>query len=69
MTTAGMPEAKVKVQVVAIQDVIKTYAEVSRKNLAAKGDLQDARKGIQDMFQSTAGSIRRLTPYLCCRYP
>jgi hypothetical protein len=41
-----LPEAQAKVQVEAMQGVIKGYDEASRKDLATKGDLQDTKHEI-----------------------
>jgi uncharacterized membrane protein (DUF106 family) len=49
LKAAGVPEAQAKVQVEAMQDIVKAYDESSRKDLATKGDIQDVRKEIQDM--------------------
>lgn len=49
LTAAGMPEAQAKVQVDALQGVIKSYDEASRKDLATRGDIQAVRGEIQDM--------------------
>lgn len=49
LKAAGMPEAQAKVQVEAIQDIVKSYDESSRKELATKGDIQDVRGEIQDV--------------------
>jgi hypothetical protein len=37
-----------KVQVEAMQDMVKSYDESSRKELATKGDIQDVRAEIQN---------------------
>ena len=49
LKAAGVPETQAKVQVEAMQDVVKAYDESSRKDLATKGDIQDVRKEIQDV--------------------
>ena len=49
LISAGVPENQAKVQVEAMQGVIKTYDEASRKDLATKGDIHDVRKEIQDL--------------------
>jgi len=49
LKAAGVPETQAKVQVEAMQDVVKAYDESSRKDLATKGDIQDTRKEIQDV--------------------
>jgi hypothetical protein len=49
LKAAGVPEAQAKVQVEAMQDIVKAYDESSRKDLATKGDIQDVRKEIQDV--------------------
>lgn len=40
LKAAGMPEAQAKVQVEAMQDMVKGYDETLRKELATKADLQ-----------------------------
>ena len=47
LKAAGVPEAQAKVQVEAMQDIVKAYDESSRKELATKGDIQDVRNEIQ----------------------
>ena len=53
LKAAGVPEMQAKVQIEAMQDVVKdivkSYDEASRKDLATKGDIQDVRKEIQDV--------------------
>ena len=49
LKAAGMPEQQAKVQVEAMQDVVKSYDETSRRELATKGDIQDVRNEIQDV--------------------
>jgi len=44
---AGFTEAQAKVQVEAMQGVVRQYDESSRKDLATKGDIQDVRSEIQ----------------------
>lgn len=46
---AGFSEQQAKVQVEAMQDVVKSYDQASRKELATKGDIQDVRAEIQDV--------------------
>ena len=48
LKNAGVPENQAKVQVEAMQGVIKSYDEASRKDLATKGDIQDVRKEIAE---------------------
>ena len=45
---AGVPENQATVQVEAMQDVIKSYDDASRKALATKGDIQDVRNEIAE---------------------
>ena len=47
LKAAGVPEAQAKVQVETMQDVVRSYDETSRKDLATKGDIQDVRMEIQ----------------------
>ena len=46
---AGMPEGQAKVQVEAMQDIVRSYDETSRKDLATKGDIQSVRGEIQSV--------------------
>ena len=46
LTAAGVPDAQAKVQVEAMQGVVRQYDESSRKDLATKGDIQDVRNEI-----------------------
>jgi hypothetical protein len=48
LKAAGMPEQQAKVQVEAMQDIVKSYDDASRKELATKGDIQDVRREIQE---------------------
>ena len=41
LKAAGFTEMQAKVQVEAMQGVVKSYDEASRKELATKGDIQD----------------------------
>ena len=43
LKAAGFTEAQAKVQVEAMQGVVQSYDEASRKELATKGDIQDVR--------------------------
>ena len=47
LTAAGVPEAQAKVQVEAMQGVVRQYDEANRKELATKGDVQDVRLEIE----------------------
>ena len=44
---AGFTEAQAKVQVEAMQGVVRQYDEASRKDIATKGDIQDVRLEIE----------------------
>jgi len=46
LTAAGVSEAQAKVQVEAMQGIVRQYDEASRKDLATKGDIQDVRNEI-----------------------
>ncbi len=46
---AGFTEQQARVQVEAMQGVVKSYDEATRKELATKGDIQDVRTEIQDI--------------------
>jgi len=54
LTAAGVPDAQAKVQVEAMQGVVRQYDESSRKDLATKGDIQDVRNEIQDVRNEIA---------------
>lgn len=45
---AGFTEEQAKVQVEAMQGVVQSYDEASRKELATKGDIQDIRNELAD---------------------
>ena len=47
LKAAGVPDAQAKVQVEAMQDIVRAYDESSRKELATKGDIQDVHAEIQ----------------------
>jgi hypothetical protein len=49
LKASGVPEEQAKVQVEAMQDIVRSYDETSRKDLAAKGDIQSVRSGIHDV--------------------
>lgn len=49
LKSAGFTELQAKVQVEAMQGVVRSYDETTRKELATKGDIQDVRKEIQDV--------------------
>ncbi len=46
---AGFTEEQAKVQVEAMQGVVRSYDEARRKELAAKGDIQDLRLEMKSM--------------------
>ena len=46
---AGFSEQQAKVQVEAMQDVVKSYDQASRKELATKGDIQDVRNELHNV--------------------
>ena len=49
LKAAGVPDAQAKVQVEAMQDVVRQYDESSRKELATKGDIQNVRLEMKSM--------------------
>jgi len=61
MKSAGMPETQAKVQLEALQDVIKNYDEAARKDLATKGDLKDLK---HDMLRWMVGGFITQTALL-----
>lgn len=46
LKSAGFTEAQARVQVEAMQGVVRSYDEASRKELATKGDLADTKHEI-----------------------
>ena len=46
LKTAGFTEAQARVQVEAMQGVVRQYDDASRKELATKGDLAEAKHEI-----------------------
>ena len=57
LKAAGMPEQQAKVQVEAMQDVVKSYDETSRKELATKGDIQALRMEMVERLANTKHEI------------
>ena len=57
---AGFTEAQAKVQVEAMQGVIRKYDEATRKELATKGDIQDVRLEIEKVKASIKDTELRL---------
>jgi len=49
LKNAGFTEEQAKVQVEAMQGVVRSYDEARRKVLAAKGDIQDLRLEMKSM--------------------
>ena len=49
LKNAGFAEEQAKVQVEAMQGVVRSYDEARRKELAAKGDIQDLRLEMKSM--------------------
>ncbi len=49
LKNAGFMEEQAKVQVEAMQGVVRSYDEARRKELAAKGDIQDLRLEMKSM--------------------
>lgn len=49
LKSAGFSEAQARVQVEAMQGVVKSYDEATRKELATKGDIQDVRNEMQEL--------------------
>ncbi len=60
LKAAGFTEAQAKVQVEAMQGVVKSYDEASRKELATKGDIQDIRLEIEKVKASIKDTELRL---------
>lgn len=55
LKAAGFTEAQARVQVEAMQGVVRQYNESSRRKLATKGDIQDVRSEIQDVRNEIQG--------------
>lgn len=51
---AGVPEEQAKVQVEVMQSVVKSHDEASRKDLATKGDVAEAKHEILKWVLSIA---------------
>ena len=49
LKAAGVPEAQAKVQVEAMQDMVRSYDDTLRKELVTKGDVQDVRRELQSV--------------------
>jgi len=49
LKNAGFTEEQAKVRVEAMQGVVRSYDEARRKELAAKGDIQDLRLEMKSM--------------------
>ncbi|MDR1126058.1 MAG: CCDC90 family protein [Deltaproteobacteria bacterium] len=49
LKAAGVPEEQAKVQVEAMQDIIKNYDEIPRNDLATKGDIHGTHLEIQSV--------------------
>lgn len=47
LKNAGFTEIQARVQVEAMQGMVKSYDEASRKGIATKGDIQDVRLEIE----------------------
>ena len=57
LKAAGFTEAQAKVQVEAMQGVVKTYDEATRKELATKGDVQDVRTVLKEDISNAKHEI------------
>ncbi len=53
LKAAGFTEEQAKVQVEAMQGVVRSYDEASRKELATKGDLADTKHEILKWMMAT----------------
>ena len=60
LKAAGFTEMQAKVQVEAMQGVVKSYDEASRKELATKGDIQDVRLEIEKLKSTIKDAELRL---------
>jgi len=65
---AGVPEEQAKVQVEAMQGIVRQYDEASRKELATKADLQDAKheilKWIMGMFVAQTAVLVAIVAFM-----
>lgn len=57
---AGFTEKQAKVQVEAMQGVVRNYDEASRRELATKGDLQDVRTELKGDIQDVRLEIEKV---------
>ncbi len=58
LKNAGFTEEQAKVQVEAMQGVVRSYDEARRKELAAKGDIQDLRLEMKSMEMRLSEKIK-----------
>ena len=59
LKAAGVPEAQAKVQVEAMQDVVRQYDEHNRKELATKGDLRETELRLQTQMEKNKYDLLR----------
>ncbi len=59
LKAAGVPDAQAKVQVEAMQDVVRQYDENSRKELATKGDLRETELRLQTQMEKNKYDLLR----------
>ena len=59
LKAAGVPDAQAKVQVEAMQDVVRQYDEHNRKELATKGDLRETELRLQTQMEKNKYDLLR----------
>ena len=64
LKAAGFTEVQARVQVEAMQGVVRTYDEASRKDLATKGDIQDVRNEIHDVRREIADTKHEILKWM-----
>lgn len=57
LKNAGFTEDQAKVQVEAMQGVVRSYDEATRKELATKSDIQDVRMELKEEIANTKHEI------------
>lgn len=64
LKNAGFSETQARVQVEAMQGVVRSYDEATRKELATKGDIQDVRNEIQDVRNEIAETKHEILKWM-----
>lgn len=58
LKAVGVPDEQARVQVETLQAVLQNYDAASRKELATKGDVQDARNALTADLQANIQNLR-----------